>query len=174
MRTMKQTESGAGFMSLWIIEKESGIPISCVNLSSTLIDSVLFGGFMVAIRGLMNDFEIGQLTSFSTDLANLLFTGSEDLISVLAIKKEFPVDFWYPTLLRIHQKAETMYQSKKQAILDTSLFKSLEPEFRSEILTNISKYYKEPMTSKNNFDEKSGQSKEAKKAKQKMEDSGLW
>jgi len=171
---MEPTESGAGFMSLWIIEKESGIPISCVNLSSTQIDSVLFGGFMVAIRGLMDDFEIGQLTSFSTDLANLLFTGSEDLISVIAIKKEFPVDFWYPTLLRIHQKAETFYQSKKQVILDTSLFKELEPEFRSEILVNITKYREEPISDKNLLNEKSKQSKEAKKAKQKMEDSGLW
>ena len=65
-----------GFVGLWIVDKNSGIPISSLELGLESIDSVLFGGFLVALRGMATDFKIGQLTSFQTDYANLLITGS--------------------------------------------------------------------------------------------------
>ncbi len=100
-----------GFIGLWIVDKNSGIPISSLELGQQSIDSVLFGGFLVALRGMANDFSIGQLTSFQTDYANLLITGSEDILSVIAITRETNSDCWYPTLVKINNHAETFYRN---------------------------------------------------------------
>ncbi|MHA1973885.1 MAG: hypothetical protein ACTSW1_12885 [Candidatus Hodarchaeales archaeon] len=166
---MEPPEPSKDFMGLWIIEKESGIPIMSVSLedNDNSIDSVLFGGFMVAIRGLMSDFEIGQLTSFTTEISNLLLTGGASLISVLAIRKNANMDSWYPVLITINNKAEDFYKSNidNSGLLDTTMFKNLEAELKNIILEHVDKAKK--LADQN-------QDSEAKKAKKKLEDSGLW
>jgi hypothetical protein len=84
---MSELNRYGGFIGLWIVEKESGLPLTSLELEEkTQIDSVLFGGFLVAIRGLMTALEIGQLNSFRTDTADLLITGSEKILSILIRK----------------------------------------------------------------------------------------
>ncbi|MFX0212009.1 MAG: hypothetical protein ACFFDT_38900 [Candidatus Hodarchaeota archaeon] len=127
-------------IGVWIIEKESGIPIcSYDSESSTEIDSVLFGGFLVAIRGIMDDLKIGELNSFQTDQSNLLFTSSEEILSVLAIKKGINVDSWYPTLLEVQKMVKDHYceYCKEEGLIDTNIFKELKPNIKEIILKNI-------------------------------------
>lgn len=128
------------FIGVWIIEKESGIPICSVEFGeSTEIDSVLFGGFLVAIRGMMGDLKIGELNSFQTDQSNLLFTGSEEVFSVLAIKKGINTDSWYPTLLEVQKMVKDHYceYCKEQDLIDTSIFDELKPDIKEIIFNNI-------------------------------------
>ncbi len=169
----KMRETG-GFCGLWIIEKESGLPIISLNLETKdgkSIDSVLFGGFLVAIRGLMSDFEIGQLKSFQTDQNNLILTGSEKLISVIAIEKEVDVDCWYPALLKIQQASEKFYLMNQVDGLpiDTTIFDKLKPAFMKKIMNTINSLNKDCFEKKEKEDEFI-----KKKAEQKLEDSGLW
>ncbi|MFX0123101.1 MAG: hypothetical protein ACFFAE_05645 [Candidatus Hodarchaeota archaeon] len=131
------------FIGVWIIEKESGIPICSVDFGeSTEIDSVLFGGFLVAIRGMMDDLKIGELNSFQTDQSNLLFTGSEEIFSVLAIKKGVSADSWYPTLLEVQKMVEDHYceHCKEQDLIDTSIFEELKPDIQEIIFNNIKSF----------------------------------
>ena len=157
-----------GFVGLWIVDKNSGIPISSLELGHQSIDSVLFGGFLVALRGMATDFKIGQLTSFQTDYANLLITGSEDILSVIAITRESNSDCWYPTLLKINSHAETFYRDyqKEEKIVDTDLDNYLVPEFRRIVLSNINSI------SKTSSEDCSPKKKET--SSEKLKDSGLW
>ncbi|PWI46458.1 hypothetical protein CEE45_16775 [Candidatus Heimdallarchaeota archaeon B3_Heim] len=161
-------EDTQGFIGLWIIDKDSGIPISSFEFGHTKTDSVLFGGFLVALRGMAHDFEIGQLTSFQTNTANLIITGSKEILSVIAISREANTDCWYPTLVTINNHAETFYRSyqEKELIVDTVLNEHLVPEFRRIIMRNIESIKK---TSNIHCDPK----KEEKVA-DKLKDSGLW
>ena len=158
----------AGFIGLWIVDKHSGIPISSLELRQQSIDSVLFGGFLVALRGMAADFEIGQLTSFQTDYASLLITGSEDILSVIAIERETNSDCWYPTLLKVNNHAEAFYRDyqKSQLIVDTKLDDHLLPEFRRIIMSNINSIKK---TSAENCSPKKKED-----VSKKLKDSGLW
>ena len=161
-------EDTKGFIGLWIIDKESGIPIASFEFGNTKTDSVLFGGFLVALRGMAHDFEIGQLTSFQTDNANLIITGSQEILSVIAISHESNVDCWYPTLVRINNHAETFYRSyqEKELLVDTELNQHLVPEFRRIIIGNINelkKSVKDPC-----------ESKKEEEVANKLKDSGLW
>lgn len=171
---MDKMKNPGGFFGLWIIEKDSGIPILSLDLEAqtgTSIDSVLFGGFLVAIRGLMTDFKIGQLNSFQTDQNNLILTGSEKIISVIAIEKNVNVDCWFPTLLKIQQALEKFYLMNQLDGLpiDTTIFDKLRPAFLEKIMKTIRNL------DKNCFEtlDKEKES-EKKKAKDKLEDSGLW
>jgi hypothetical protein len=157
-----------GFVGLWIVDKNSGIPISSLELGLESIDSVLFGGFLVALRGMATDFKIGQLTSFQTDYANLLITGSEDILSVIAITRETNSDCWYPTLLKINNHAETFYQNyqKKEKIIDTDLDDYLVPEFKRIVMNNVNSI------SKVSTEDCSDKKKE--NSSKKLKDSGLW
>jgi hypothetical protein len=112
----------------------------------------------------MSDFEIGQLKSFQTDQNNLILTGSEKLISVIAIEKEVDVDCWYPALLKIQQASEKFYLMNQLDGLpiDTSIFDKLKPAFMEKIIDTISALNKDCFE------------KKEKEAKQKLEDSGLW
>ncbi len=157
-----------GFVGLWIVDKNSGIPISSLELGLESIDSVLFGGFLVALRGMATDFKIGQLTSFQTDYANLLITGSEDILSVIAITRETNSDCWYPTLLKINNHAEAFYRNyqKKERIVDTELDDYLVPEFKRIIMNNINSI------SRVSREDCSPKKKET--SSEKLKDSGLW
>jgi hypothetical protein len=161
-------EDSQGFIGLWIIDKESGIPISSFEFGHSKTDSVLFGGFLVALRGMAHDFEIGQLTSFQTDNANLIITGSESLLSVIAITHESNSDFWYPTLVTINNHAENFYRTyqEKELIVDTSLNEHLLPEFKRIIAKNINSLKKKLTDHRN--------SKKEEKVAEKLKDSGLW
>ena len=161
-------EDTQGFIGLWIIDKDSGIPISSFEFGHTKTDSVLFGGFLVALRGMAHDFEIGQLTSFQTDTANLIITGTEALLSVIAITRESNSDCWYPTLVTINNHAENFYRSyqEKEIIVDTVLNEHLVPEFRRIIVSNINSL-------KKTADDHCGTKKE-EKVVDKLKDSGLW
>ncbi len=167
---MAKSNSNGGFIGLWTVDKESGIPLVSVSLADrSNIDSTLFGGFLVAIRGMMTDFEIGQLNSFQTDAANLLITGSEEIISVIAIDKEVSADCWYPTLVKIQNIIEPFFKSYKESnmLVDSTDFEKLEPEFKTLISENIERM--EPFCTKD-----SDKSEDKAKAKKKLEDSGLW
>ena len=157
-----------GFVGLWIVDKNSGIPISSLELGLESIDSVLFGGFLVALRGMATDFKIGQLTSFQTDYANLLITGSEDILSVIAITRETYSDCWYPTLLKINNHAESFYQNyqQKEKIIDTDLDDYLVPEFKRIVMNNINSI------SRVSTEDCSDKKKED--SSKKLKDSGLW
>ena len=157
-----------GFVGLWIVDKNSGIPISSLELGQQSVDSVLFGGFLVALRGMASDFKIGQLTSFQTDYANLLITGSEDILSVIAITRESNSDCWYPTLLKINNHAELFYRNyqKEEKIIDTDLDNYLVPEFRRIVMNNINSI------SKISTEDCSPKKKET--SSEKLKDSGLW
>jgi hypothetical protein len=157
-----------GFVGLWIVDKNSGIPISSLELGLESIDSVLFGGFLVALRGMATDFKIGQLTSFQTDYANLLITGSEDILSVIAITRETNSDCWYPTLLKINNHAEAFYQNyqQKEKIVDTDLDDYLVPEFKRIVMNNINSI------SRVSTEDCSDKKKED--SSKKLKDSGLW
>ena len=157
-----------GFIGLWIVDKHSGIPISSLELGNQSIDSVLFGGFLVALRGMASDFEIGQLTSFQTDYANLLITGSEDILSVIAIERNMNSDRWYPTLLKINNHAESFYRDyqKTELIIDTNLDDYLVPEFRRIIMNNINSIAKVSVEDRS--------SKDKEDVSKKLKDSGLW
>jgi hypothetical protein len=138
----KQLEELIG---VWIIEKESGIPICSYDSGgSTEIDSVLFGGFLVAIRGIMDDLKIGELNSFQTDQSNLLFTGSEEILSVLAIKKGINADSWYPALLKVQKMVKDHYceYCKEEGIIDTSIFEELKPKIKEIILNYIRSFHR--------------------------------
>ncbi|MHA2245759.1 MAG: hypothetical protein ACXADY_12410 [Candidatus Hodarchaeales archaeon] len=135
----------SGFIGLWIIEKISGIPVcSLCPDDTTQVDSVLFGGFMVAIRGMMNDLNIGELSSFSTKQSNLLIAASDDVFSVLAIEKDMNAETWYPTLLRIQQIVEEKYiqYRKDEIIINTTVFEKLKPDLRQLVVTNVNSFQK--------------------------------
>ncbi|MHA2028752.1 MAG: hypothetical protein ACW99Q_05130 [Candidatus Kariarchaeaceae archaeon] len=157
-----------GFVGLWIVDKNSGIPISSLELGLQSIDSVLFGGFLVALRGMATDFKIGQLTSFQTDYANLLITGSEDILSVIAITRETNSDCWYPTLLKINNHAETFYRNyqEKEKLVDTALDDYLVPEFKRIIMNNIN--------SISRVSTEDCSPKKREDSSKKLKDSGLW
>ncbi len=157
-----------GFVGLWIVDKNSGIPISSLELGLESVDSVLFGGFLVALRGMATDFKIGQLTSFQTDYANLLITGSEDILSVIAITRETNSDCWYPTLLKINNHAESFYQNyqKKEKIIDTDLDDYLVPEFKRIVMNNVNSISR--ISTEDCSDKKKDNSSK------KLKDSGLW
>lgn len=159
-----------GFVGLWIVDKNSGIPITSLELGDQSIDSVLFGGFLVALRGMATDFKIGQLTSFQTDYANLLITGSQDILSVIAITRETNSDYWYPTLLKINNHAELFYRNyqKEELIVDTNLDNYLVPEFRRIVMENINSI------SKISTDDRSTKKKRKENSSKKLKDSGLW
>ncbi len=159
-----------GFIGLWIVDKNSGIPISSLELGQQSIDSVLFGGFLVALRGMANDFSIGQLTSFQTDYANLLITGSEDILSVIAITRETNSDCWYPTLVKINNHAESFYRNyqKTELIIDTELDDYLVPEFKRIIMHNINSI------EKISTEDCSPKKKKKETSSKKLQDSGLW
>lgn len=171
---MDKIKNPGGFVGLWIIEKDSGIPIIALDLEEQTgneIDSVLFGGFLVAIRGIMSDFKIGELNSFQTDQNNLIITGSDKIISVIAIEKELNVDCWYPTLLTIQKAIEKFYLMNQMDGLpiETTIFDKLKPAFVEKIMKTIQNLDKSCF-------EKLDKEKESekKKAKSKLEDSGLW
>lgn len=157
-----------GFIGLWIVDKNSGIPISSLELGHQSVDSVLFGGFLVALRGMASDFKIGQLTSFQTDYANLLITGSEDILSVIAITRETNSDCWYPTLLKINNHAEAFYRNyqKTELIVDTELDDYLVPEFKRIIMNNINSIEK--------ISTEDCSPKKKETSSKKLKDSGLW
>ncbi|MFX1285572.1 MAG: hypothetical protein ACFFB5_18175 [Promethearchaeota archaeon] len=140
---MTDESQPSGFIGLWIIEKISGIPIcSLCPKDTTQVDSVLFGGFMVAIRGMMNDLNIGELSSFSTKRSSLLIASSDDVFSVLALEKDINTEFWYPTLLRVQKTVEEQYKQyrKDEIIIDTSIFEKLKPRLRQLILSNANNF----------------------------------
>ncbi|MHA2073422.1 MAG: hypothetical protein ACW97X_02275 [Candidatus Hodarchaeales archaeon] len=171
---MTMAEFTGGFVGLWVIEKDSGIPILSLDLETQAgksIDSVLFGGFLVAIRGLMSDFEIGQLNSFQTDQNDLILTSSEKLISVIAIEKGLNVDSWYPTLLKIQQASEKFYIMNQVDgfPIETTLFDNLKPAFIEKIEETI-RFIEKTRLKEQDKDEKT----DKKKAKDKLKDSGLW
>lgn len=155
-----------GFIGLWIIDKNSGLPINSVELGKKYVDSVLFGGFLVALRGMSHDFEIGQLTSFQTDAANLLIAGSEEILSVIAIDRESNPDRWYPVLVTINDHSQTFYGStlRKEGLMDTDSLDDLVPEFKRIIMKNI-------ISMKT---DSKGKEKKAEKVTDKLKDSGLW
>lgn len=140
---MANENQPGGFIGLWIIEKISGIPICflCPD-GTTQVDSVLFGGFMVAIRGMMNDLNIGELSSFSTKRSNLLIASSDDVFSVLALEKKINVNFWYPTLLRVQQIVEKQYKEyrKDEMIINTTVFEKLKSRLHELILSGVNDY----------------------------------
>ncbi|MFX0086878.1 MAG: hypothetical protein ACFFAU_14505 [Candidatus Hodarchaeota archaeon] len=129
-----------GILGLWIIEKASGIPIYALDLGKpTEVDSVLFGGALVAIRGLMTDLKIGELNSFQTNQSNLIILSSDDIFSVLALEKDINVDFWYSTLYKVQQIVEQHYQEfkEKQFILDTTVFDNINPILHQVVLEDM-------------------------------------
>ena len=157
------------FIGVWVIEKESGLPLASYEEIKSGIDSNMFGAFLVALRSMADDFKIGQLSSFTTDTANLLITSSEKLLSVLAIDKGFNVDSWYPILTRIHLMTETHYSSYiiDHQIIDSSDFEVLSNKYKKEV-----EKHQESLIINNQKVKK--ESEEREKAKKRLEDSGLW
>jgi hypothetical protein len=137
---MEGTDQLKGILGLWIIEKASGIPICAVDLGKpTEVDSVLFGGALVAIRGLMRDLKIGELNSFQTNQSNLIILSSDNTFSVLAVEKDIDVDFWYSTLYKVQQIVEQHYLQYKEKLLivDTSMFDTINPLLHQVILEDM-------------------------------------
>jgi hypothetical protein len=134
------TRGSEGFMGLWVVEKNSGIPICSVNLEETIkIDEVLFGGFLAAMRGMTTDLQIGELDSFQTKSSTLLMAGSEAVFSVLAIDKGVNSEEWYGTLLRVQEAVENSYTDykKEEILIDTTIFEKLQPRLKDIILTQL-------------------------------------
>ncbi|MFW9854313.1 MAG: hypothetical protein ACFFFG_04605 [Candidatus Thorarchaeota archaeon] len=128
------------FMGLWVVEKNSGIPICSVNLEDSMkIDEVLFGGFLAALRGMSTDLKIGELDSFQTKSSTLLMAGSGAVFSVLAITKNVNSEAWYSTLLKVQEAVEHSYTAyrKEDLIIDTTIFDQLKPRLKNIILTQI-------------------------------------
>lgn len=152
------------FIGIWVIEKESGLPLTSYETGSQ-IDSNMFGAFLVALRSMMSDFEIGQLSSFSTDTSNLLITTSEKLLSVLAIEKEINADCWYPLLVKVHEITEKYYCSYilDHPILDSEDFVKLSSEFKKQVENH-----------QEILELSQKKRKEEAEAKKRMEESGLW
>ena len=152
------------FIGVWVIEKESGLPLTSYETGSQ-IDSNMFGAFLVALRSMTNDFEIGQLSSFSTDTSNLLITTSEKIMSVLAVTKTANADCWYPLLVKIHEITEKYYCSYilDHQILDSEDFAKLSSEFKDQ----VERHQEELKLSQK-------RTKQEAKAKKRLEDSGLW
>ncbi|MFX1284196.1 MAG: hypothetical protein ACFFB5_11105 [Promethearchaeota archaeon] len=136
---MGNTSDLGSIISLWIIEKESGLPILSLKFTKDAqVDSGLFGAFMVAMRSMMDDIQIGELNSFQTNMASILLTGSEHLISIIALEKESNVDSWYPILLKIQKMSEKSYLDyrKISSILETNVFEQLASQFKEMILAH--------------------------------------
>lgn len=137
---MVESSDFRGVTRLWIIEKDSGLPVLTLKFTKgAQVDSGLFGAFMVAIKSMMNDIQIGELNSFQTDTECLLLTGSQDVISVLALDKKCNPDNWYPILVKLQKLSENAYRDyrKQSSIIETDFFDQLTPIFNKIILENV-------------------------------------
>ena len=137
---MSPDDENAGFSGIWIIVKESGLPIATVYPHKEEgKDPLLFAGLLFAIRNMMSSFKIGQLTSFSTSTHTIVITPSDDLISVLAIEKSSNVHDWDTVLHRIHERIEFLYQNRQQksGYIDSDKFSFVEEEIRSMVTQNV-------------------------------------
>lgn len=128
----------AEFMGLWVVEKNSGIPICTVNLDDSIkIDDVLFGGFLAAIRGMTTDLHIGELDLFQTKSSTLLMAASEVVFSVIAIAKHVNSEAWYGTLLKVQEVVEDSYLAhrKDDFGINSAIFDELKPTLKNIVLT---------------------------------------
>ena len=126
------------FLGLWVVEKNSGIPICSVNLDDTIkIDEVLFGGFLAAIRGMTTNLHIGELDSFHTKSSTLIMAGSDAVFSVIAIAKHVNSEEWYGTLLKVQEVVEDSYLANRKDDfgINSAIFDKLIPTLKNIVLT---------------------------------------
>ncbi len=167
---MKSVSDLLGVTRVWIIEKHSGITLYCYEPMSKIPGS-LFGALLTAIRQMMSEIQIGQLSSISTDTHNLIITVSEHIISAIILEKGFSTECLYPILIQINNESEQMYLKmvERHGIVDTDFFSPLDKflfeEFNSHIehLAGHCEDFPEQVQPKKKDD-----------AGKKLEDSGLW
>ena len=170
---MTLNSESSDIMGVWVIQKNSGLPVLSLELGDSRIDSTLFSGFLVAIRSMMQDFEIGELSSFQTDVSNLVLTSSEKLISVIGLEKTADSDCWYPILVKIHQRVQEEYDlhQGERIVVETKTFEPLKSELTTMILDHIETLKKQKESCVTPKEEKA---KKKAKAENKLEESGLW
>lgn len=141
-------------ISLWILEKDSGLPIIAMNFKEDeMVDSSLLGAYMTAMKSMMSDIQIGELSAFQTNKASIILLSSEELTSIIALEKDSDVKQWYPILQNVHEIIEKTYQEYKKlsSLIESSIFDQKRKELRSLILDH-SKEIKEPKKEKNPSD----------------------
>lgn len=167
---MKSVTELLGVTRVWIIEKHSGVTLYCYEPMSKIPGS-LFGGLLTAIRQMMSEIQIGQLSSISTDTHNLIITISEHITSVIILEKGFSTECLYPILIQINNESEKIYLNvmEQYGYMDTDFFSPLDKflfeEFDSHIehLAGHCEDFPEQVQIKKKDD-----------AGKKLEDSGLW
>ena len=167
---MKNPFTILGVSGVWIIEKESGLPIACYE-PVYQIPAALFGGLLTAIRTVLAEIQIGQLSSMSTDSRDIVITTSEYLVVTIILEKGFSSECVYPLLIRINELAEESYLKMMEQIqfIDMSKFSNFYKDLE-RIFTEHIEYM-----SKNcdNFNENK-KLENSKDPKNKLEESGLW
>ncbi len=163
---MKEAPSSFGVARVWLIEKESGITLFSYEPSQK-IDGTLFGGLLAAIRDMINEIEIGQLSSISTDTHELMITVSEHIISTFILEKGFSTECLYPLLIKLDKDAEVIYQKMKSEInyVETEYFSPLNEKI-FEMFSSQAEFADQHCD--DNDDTKSTE------AQKKLEESGLW
>jgi hypothetical protein len=164
---MKEAFNALGVSGVWIIEKDSGLTLLCHEAKAT-IPGTIFGGLLTAIRGLMTEIQIGQLSSISTDTHDLILTISDNIISAIILESDSSTECLYPLLVRINEKAEEHYLKMQQKIsyVDTDFFNQFS-QLLKEITTSHLEYMRKHCES---IEEKEPE----EKAEDKLEKAGLW
>jgi len=166
---MSSANVSSGFSGLWVIMKESGMPLTTVQpMTSNEKDPMLFAGLMVAIRNMMSSLQIGQLTSFSTDTHIIRVKTSKDLISVIATEKTTDSSIWDSVLVEIHKRVENAYkQSKNVGPVNADEFDSLTSEV-SKILLQLQTDKQQVAKQEDELEHNDT------KARNRLEETGLW
>ncbi len=167
---MKDPYKLLGVTGIWSIEKDSGLPL-IYHETESKIEGTLFGGLLTAIRSMLSEIQIGQLSSIATDIYDLIITTSEHIVTAIALEKGYSSECLYPLLSTINKKVEEIYldKVKKGAIIDTELFTSFSktlPELLSSYTTNLIQ-----SCSTNDIEDEPEKVDDPNK---KLKDSGLW
>ncbi|MHA1713940.1 MAG: hypothetical protein ACTSW4_07935 [Candidatus Ranarchaeia archaeon] len=162
------------FSGLWVIVKESGLPVITIQPEDKAQkDPLLFAGLMIAIRNMISTFKIGHLNSFSTDTHVILSETSDHIVTVLAVSKTCDAEMWNPLLSEIHSEMEQIYKKIQQdsLYLETNEYADVKLRTRKK----IHEYCRRLIESQSNRAKTEiTPSKKAKQARSKLEDTGLW
>ncbi len=164
---MKEAFYTLGVSGVWIIEKDSGLTILCYE-PTPKIKGFIFGGMLTAIRGLMTEIQIGQLSSISTDTHDLTLTISEHLICAIILDKGSSTECLFSLLKRISEEAEKLYLEMKNAMnfIDENFFSQFNSTLE-ELTENHVAYMQQKIKSERKVER-------TDKAEKKLEKSGLW
>ncbi len=162
---MKEAFNTLGVSGVWIIEKDSGLTILCYE-PTPKIKGFIFGGMLIAIRGLMTEIQIGQLSSISTDTHDLTLTISENLVCAIILEKGSSTEYLFPLLTRISEEAEKLYLEMRNAVnfVDADFFSQFNSTLEELTVSHVEFIQKHSKTKVERTD----------KAEKKLEKSGLW